>query len=228
MLKNKCLSLYMIILFIFIFYSSSIKALNLPLIDTVITIDPGHGGRDPGTTYNNTFEKDINLEISKELEKQLGKMGAITYMTRTRDEDLSSIYDPKKKRGDLYRRLLLIKKNNSDLYLSIHINWYKNSSYKGAEVLYNGINPKNKLLATSIMNEFSKTLSSTRKIKKTDLYMYRNITVPGVLIECGYLSNYYERNALKTKEYQEKLAQVITDGVIKYIENINKKKDLYF
>lgn len=228
MLKRKCLSLYMIILFISIFYSSSIKALNLPLIDTIITIDPGHGGRDPGTIYNNTLEKNINLEISKELEKQLGKMGAITYMTRTRDEDLSSIYDQKKKRGDLYRRLLLIKKNNSDLYLSIHINWYKNTAYKGAEVLYNEINPKNKLLATSIMNEFSKTLSSTRKIKKTDLYMYRNITVPGVLIECGYLSNYYERNALKTKKYQEKLAQVITEGVIKYMENISKKKDLYF
>lgn len=228
MLKRKCLSLYMIILFIFLFYSSSIKALNLPLIDTVITIDPGHGGRDPGTIYNNTFEKDLNLEIAKALEKKLGKMGAITYMTRTRDEDLSSIYDSKKKRGDLYRRLLFIKKNNSDLYLSIHINWYQNTSYKGAEVLYNGINSKNKLLAESIMNEFSKNLSSTRKIKKTDLYMYRNITVPGVLIECGYLSNYYERGLLKTEEYQEKLAQAITNGVIKYIENTDKQKDLYF
>ena len=89
------------------------------------------------------MEKDINLEISKQLDKELSKNGAITYMIRTKDVDLSSIYDSRKKRGDLYRRLLLIRNNKSDLYLSIHINWYKNSNYQGAEVLYNPINTKN-------------------------------------------------------------------------------------
>ncbi len=139
-------------------------------------------------------------------------------MTRNDDIDLSSIYDSKKKRGDLYRRLLMIKENKSNLYLSIHINWYKNESCKGAEVLYNPINQNNEFLATSIMNEFKTTLQSKREVKKTDLYMYKNTTIPGVLIECGYLSNYQERKNLQEPQYQQKLSKAITKGVKQYLK----------
>ncbi len=203
-----------------------ISAQSLPLQDTTIIIDPGHGGRDSGTTYGDILEKDINLEISKVLEKELTEQGAIVYMTRTRDVDLSSIYDSAKKRGDLYRRLLLIKEKKADLYLSIHINWYQNSAMKGAEVLYNPINEKNKILAKFIMNEFKDKLKSPRNIKTTDLYMYRNTTTPGVLIECGYLSNKIERNLLQDKRYQEKLSESITNGVINYLKNYHELKYL--
>lgn len=203
-----------------------ISAQSLPLQDTTIIIDPGHGGRDSGTTYGDILEKDINLEISKVLEKELTEQGAIVYMTRTRDVDLSSIYDSAKKRGDLYRRLLLIKEKKADLYLSIHINWYQNSAMKGAEVLYNPINEKNKILAKFIMNEFKDKLKSPRNIKTTDLYMYRNTTTPGVLIECGYLSNKIERNLLQDKRYQEKLSNSITNGVINYLKNYHELKYL--
>ena len=94
---------------------------KLPLLHKVITVDPGHGGRDPGTRYGKILEKDLNLEISKQLEKELTKQGAIVFMTRDEDEDLSSQYDPRKKRGDLYRRILFIQKNKSDLYLELKI-----------------------------------------------------------------------------------------------------------
>ena len=224
MFLKKYKSVLIIILIFIIFTIQIVSANTLPLMDTIITIDAGHGGRDSGTTYNNILEKDINLEISKELEKELTKKGAITYMIRESDIDLSSIYDAKKKRGDLYRRLMFIKENSSDLYLSIHINWYKNQNYKGGEVLYNPINKDNKLLATYIMNEFKNELNSKRSIKTTDLYMYKNTTTPGVLIECGYLSNYIDRKSLQDKKYQEKLAKVITNGVIKYLKYKNKVK----
>lgn len=139
-------------------------------------------------------------------------------MTRTRDIDLSSIYDSAKKRGDLYRRLLKIKETKSDLYISIHINWYQNTSMKGAEVLYNSINENNEKLAKSIMKEFKTDLGSTRTIKTTDLYMYRNTTTPGVLVECGYLSNPTERTLLQQENYQKKLAKSITNGIINYLK----------
>ena len=116
----------------------------------------------------------------------------------------------------------LIKENKSDLYLSIHINWYKNSYYKGAEVLYNSINSNNKLLSESIMDKFKNELNSKRSISKTDLYMYKNTTTPGVLIECGYLSNYNERNLLISDAYQEKIAKSITNGIINYYEKIKE------
>ena len=139
-------------------------------------------------------------------------------MTRTRDIDLSSIYDSAKKRGDLYRRLLKIKETKSDLYISIHINWYQNTSMKGAEVLYNSINENNEKLARSIMKEFKTDLGSSRTIKTTDLYMYRNTTTPGVLVECGYLSNPTERTLLQQENYQRKLAKTITNGIINYLK----------
>lgn len=221
MLK-KYKTLLLIVFIILLFSIQLIKAATLPLYGIIITIDPGHGGRDSGTYYNDILEKDINLEISKKLEKELTQNGAIVYMTRTRDIDLSSIYDSLKKRGDLYRRLLKIKEVNSSLYLSIHINWYQDTSLKGAEVLYNPINKENKIIAKRIMKEFKTKTKTTRTIKETDLYMYKNTTVPGVLIECGYLSNPPERNLLIDDNYQENIAKIITKGIINYYKSRNK------
>ena len=192
---------------------------SLELFGTVITVDPGHGGRDSGTRYGNLLEKDLNLEISKELEKELTKRGAIVYMTRDEDEDLSSKYDKLKKRGDLYRRILFIQKNKSDLYLSIHLNWYNNSYYGGVEVLYNNINKGNKLLSEKISDEFKINGIKTRKNIPTDLYLYKNTRVPGVLIECGFLSNTNDRYLLKQKVYQKRISKIITDGVTKYLND---------
>lgn len=218
MLKVKYKTTLLIIFCLLVLSLQVISAQTLPLQDTIIMVDPGHGGRDSGTYYGKLYEKDINLEISKALEEELTKNGAIVYMTRTRDIDLSSIYDSAKKRGDLYRRLLKIKETKSDLYISIHINWYQNTSMKGAEVLYNSINENNEKLAKSIMKEFKTDLGSTRTIKTTDLYMYRNTTTPGVLVECGYLSNPTERTLLQQDNYQKKLAKSITNGIINYLK----------
>lgn len=218
MLKIKYKTTLLIIFCLLVLSLQIISAQTLPLQDTIIMVDPGHGGRDSGTYYGKIYEKDINLEISKALENELTKNGAIVYMTRTRDIDLSSIYDSAKKRGDLYRRLLKIKETKSDLYISIHINWYQNISMKGAEVLYNSINENNEKLARSIMKEFKTDLGSSRTIKTTDLYMYRNTTTPGVLVECGYLSNPTERTLLQQENYQRKLAKSITNGIINYLK----------
>lgn len=195
---------------------------SLPLLGKVIVVDPGHGGRDPGTMYGSIYEKDINLAISKVLERVLSQKGAIVYMIREDDSDLSSIYDAKKKRGDLYRRILFIEdeKKHTDLYLSIHINWYRNSSWSGAEVLYHPINPNNKVLGEILMKHFKNDYHTQRSLKKTDLYLYRNTTIPGVLIECGFLSNPNERYLLRQESYQEKISNTITNAVIEYFQAI--------
>lgn len=207
------------ILSFFIFYKVDAINNDLPLFGKVIFVDPGHGGRDPGTSYGKILEKDIVLEISKELREQLMKKGAIVYMTRETDTDLSSKWDSLKKRGDLYRRILMYKEYNAELYLSIHLNYYSGSSESGAEVLYNPINSENKKFGEILMNNFKTALGSKRILKKTDLYMYKNTTVPGVLIECGFLSNPNERYLLRKKSYQKKLSQIIVDSVITYYNN---------
>ncbi len=100
------------------------------------------------------------------------------------------------------------------MYLSIHINFYSDQSYKGPQIFYT---KENKKIANAIQEVMNKDLNGDREIKPMpDIYMYKRLKVPGVLIECGFLSNYEERRLLKTKEYQEKLAKSITEGVIAY------------
>ena len=69
MIKTKYKTTLLIIFFLLVLSLQVISAKQLPLIDTIIVVDPGHGGRDSGTTYGEILEKDINLEISKVLKK---------------------------------------------------------------------------------------------------------------------------------------------------------------
>lgn len=216
MLKNKYKTLILICFFLLVISFQVISAKELPLFQKVIVVDAGHGGRDPGTRYGNTLEKDLNLEIAKVLEKELLKQGAIVYMTRDEDEDLSNSSDYRKKRADLRRRVNFIEEKKSDLYLSIHLNWYKDYYYGGAEILYNNINKNNKVLATNLKESLTNNNIKTRDLKTTNLYMYRNTNVVGVLVECGFLSNKNDRYLLKTKWYQEKFSKALVEGVIKY------------
>ncbi len=214
------LIIFIVLLMSLQFVDAKVKP-KMTLTGKIITIDPGHGGRDAGTSYGKLYEKDLNLEISKVLEKILKKKGATVYMIRSDDSDLSSRWDNAKKRGDLYRRILKIQENKSDLYLSIHINYHYYSSVRGAEVLYHPINPNNLVLAEFIMDEFKKNLNTDRKVIKTNLYLYSNTRVPGVLIECGFISNPNERYLLQKENYQVKLANSITSGVEKYFKAID-------
>ena len=217
MLKNKYRTLILICFFLLVISFQAISAKGLPLFQKVIVVDVGHGGRDPGTRYGNTLEKDLNLEIAKVLEKELLKQGAIVYMTRDEDEDLSNSSDYRKKRADLRRRVNFIEEKKSDLYLSIHLNWYKDYYYGGAEILYNNINKNNKVLAANLKESLTNNNIKTRDLKTTNLYMYRNTNVVGVLVECGFLSNKNDRYLLKTKWYQEKFSKALVEGVIKYL-----------
>ncbi len=204
------------IIFSSIFMINTVHSEELPLLHKVITIDPGHGGRDPGTRYGKILEKDLNLEISKVLQKELEKQGAIVYLIRDKDEDFSKNTDYRKKRGDLKRRIDFIEEKQSDIYLSIHLNWYSDYYYRGSEILYTNVNDKNKILAETLRYSLIDNKIKTRELKKTDLFLYKNTKIPGVLIECGFLSNRDDRYLLQTTKYQEKLSKAITDGVILY------------
>lgn len=213
--RNLLLILFCIALFSFSKIEAQIFE-DFPLFGKIIFIDPGHGGRDPGAIVGTQYEKELNLQVSKILEDELIKKGATVYMTRYDDEDLSSQWDEKKKRGDLYRRILMFRKKDADIYLSIHMNYHSDTSLSGAEVLYNKINKENERLGTILMTNFQKNLNTTRELKQTELYMYKNTTVPGVLIECGFLSNYQELKNLQNEEYQKRLVNTITNSVVEY------------
>lgn len=190
---------------------------NVPLLGRIIYIDPGHGGLDPGAMYKGIKEKDINLEISKRLENTLTKLGAIVYLTRYGDYDLSVNNTINRKRSDLSRRSNIINKSDCDIFLSIHLNAEDTGIWKGAQTFYNTNNEKNKEIAELVQENFKKDLNSKRKAKKkNDLYLQKRIDRPGILIEAGFLSNSNERYLLKQKEYQNKIIMSITSSLLKY------------
>lgn len=213
----------LILIFIFVFcvfykVDAKITEYELPLLGKLIYIDPGHGGRDPGAIYKDIYEAPINLEISKTLAERLEKKGAIVYMTRTGDYDISNKNSWNKKHSDLQNRVNLIENANADLYLSIHLNADSSNKWKGAQVFYDDVNDKNKILAEKLQESFKNNLKSNRKIKEiSTYYMYRRIkSVPGVLVEVGFLTNQNERYLLRQKSYQNKVSDAIIDGVIKF------------
>ena len=215
-MKTKIKILILIILLLSaLFINTKVNAL-MPLSGKIIVIDPGHGGKDPGTISNTTYESDINLAISKALEIELSKTGATIILTRDDDYDLSNPNARWRKKSDFDNRINLINNSNANLYLSIHLNYLTNSAYYGPQVFYD--KEENKNLALTIQKILNTNLNTNREIKKipNETYMYDKLTIPGVLIECGFLSNPEEKNKLTTEEYQQKLAALIKDAIIEY------------
>lgn len=214
-MKNIKIITLIILLITALFININVKAL-LPLSGKLIVIDVGHGGKDPGSIVNNTYEKDLNLSISKYLELELIKNGASVILTRDGDYDLSSPNVTYRKKSDFDNRIKLINNSNADMYLSIHLNYLENSAYYGPQVFYS--NDQNKKIAQIIQETLNKSLSNNRTVKKipSKTYMYNKLTVPGVLIECGFLSNPTELNKLKNPQYEQKIASLIKDAIIKY------------
>lgn len=215
MYKLKMLLLFIMLVCIFDKVDAFIK--EVPLVGRVIYLDAGHGGKDPGAYYKDIYEEDINLSITLKLREKLEKMGAVVYLTRTDDYDLSNPNSSLRKRSDLGNRAKMINKSDAEIYLSIHLNSSTNSNWKGAQVFYDDINKNNENIAKLFQEEFNKNLSSDREIKKiSNLYMYKNITKPGVLLEVGFISNASDRYLLKKDDYQDKISNVIANTLIKY------------
>lgn len=197
--------------------SSPIVIASNSLKGKVIVIDSGHGGKDPGSVYKDIYEKDINLAISKYLKKELQKKGAKVIMTRDGDYDLSKPFATRRKKSDFDNRIKIINNAHADLYISIHLNYLPQSSYYGPQVFFNNIKTQSKKIAKVMQEELNKNLNTNREIKQipNSTYMYDKINIPGILIECGFMSNSLEREKLTTNSYQKKLAQYITKGIIK-------------
>lgn len=180
----------------------------------VIVVDPGHGGEDPGKVgINDVLEKDLNLQIAKKVKKLLEEAGIKIVMTRTNDKV------PDAKKEDLNQRVQLINETKPTLALCIHQNSYPDAKIKGAQVFYHTITPEAEDVA-SIVQEQLRTVdpTNTRQIKENDTYfMLKNTQVPTIIVECGFLTNPDEAAKLTQEDYQDKLAQAICEGVVKWL-----------
>ena len=187
------------------------RELDSKLVGKVIVLDAGHGGKDKGTSVDGVDESDINLSLVLRLKNELNKHGVDVILTRDGDYDLSSPNVSRRKKSDFDNRINLINESGADLYLSIHINYFTNSKYYGAQVFFT---EGNEVLAKCIQDSIDSPLKTKRL--SSSIYMYKKLNIPGVLIEAGFLSNDRERNLLQDKDYQVKLVESIVKGLLKY------------
>ncbi len=196
----------------------SVQTFSMPVAKKVILIDPGHGGIDSGKIGDrDTFEKDINLQISKKLQSYLEQGGSYVLMTRTTDEALGP-----DKSSDMAKRRGLANNNEVDILVSIHQNAYASASAKGAQVFYFNTSDNSKLLAECIQSELTTYLKQKSRgaNPNSSYYVLRRTTVPAVIVECGFLTNWNEMKNLESSKYQDKVAWGIYMGIIKYFESI--------
>ena len=201
----------------------AIRTASLPIKNMVVIIDAGHGGRDNGAIgYSGTEEDDINLKIAIKLRRLVEQAGGVALMIR---EDGKGLYDESKrtgrKREDLENRQKMFSESEADIAISIHLNSFPQRQYFGAQTFYKEGNENSKKLAEYIQAEMLAVMDreNERKIKpRNDVYIFKGNNIPGVLVECGFLSNPEEEQLLTQDHYQERLAWSMFSGIIKYFE----------
>lgn len=190
-----------LLLMVLVFTISSFSSPNLDETPFIVIVDAGHGGRDTGPLN----EKEVNLQISQQL-KTLSSKGKVEIILIREGDEFLSLKD----------RIDFARGKEADLFLSLHSNSSTNPSKKGVEAYYS---PESKFYRESL--DFSKILVQNQvgevtekgEVKEANFMILRDLPMPGVLLELGYLSNAAEAAKLRDPEYQKSMAKAIHKGL---------------
>lgn len=176
--------------------------------------------------FNGTTEEAINLAIALKLQKLVEQSGGKVILTRS---DENGIYsnDVKGIRSwkvsDTKNRVEIGNNSDADIFVSIHLNKFPPSQvYNGWQVFYQKENDNSKILAGNIQENLNKNIEkeNNRQIMPiSNIYIMDNVKIPSVIVECGFLSNPEECEALKTESYQNKIVWGIYLGLQEYFLN---------
>lgn len=190
--------------------SSTVAVASSKLKGKVIVIDPGHGGKFPGS-QGIVHEEDTNLAIALKTRDALKKQGATVVMTRTSDVHLSAVYN-----NDLYARSAVANNLNASMFISIHANA---GGGTGTEVFYNNASRGDKKLATEIVTEIAQTTGLKNRGAKQFAYaVIRNTksSIPSVLVETAFTDTKFDAGVIGSSNGQNKMANSIAEGVLDY------------
>lgn len=190
--------------------------------ERVVWIDPGHGGADPGKVgVGDVLEKDINLQIAMKLKDELEMRDIEVMMTRTEDTDLADEGAGSRKVSDLNNRCKMMNESDAALTICVHQNSFTDPGVHGAQVFYCSGSEEGERVARLIQDTIKGNVDpeNTREIKENDsYYMLKNTGIPVVIVECGFLSNAEETQLLVDEDYQNRMAEAIAEGVLKYFD----------
>lgn len=181
--------------------------------DHIVVVDAGHGGKDTGSIYEptNIYEKEINLAMVIQLRELLKENDIKVYYTRL--DDTTVYLNP---RADLASHV------DADFMLSLHCNSSVHSGATGFEVLYNDnkdMSKNSKEIASVFLNalEETKLLKNRGLVDRTNsLHIMERATVPVVLIEIGFVSNYNDVQIITSGKSRRELVYSIYEAILRY------------
>jgi len=182
--------------------------------NTLIVLDAGHGGKDPGAMSPTLGlrEKDVVLDVAERLSKLLEREGFKVYLTRDSDKYVG-----------LYNRAEIANELDADAFVSIHANAHNRTAVSGVEVLYypdtDGRN--NKTFARIMQDALIEELGSVNRgiVSRPNLVVTRETEMPAVLAEIGFLTHIGgEEELLKTSAYRDRCAEALYQGLMDYFK----------
>ncbi len=169
-----------------------------------VIIDAGHGGRDLGAADSYVYEKHINLDVARRLERTLKEAGFKTVMTRTKDEFIA--LSERSSRANRYRNAV---------FISVHFNSAYRTSAVGIETFYRSSSSEK--FAKYVQTELIKNMGSTdRGVKTANFSVLRYTKHPAILVEGGFISNKTERSKMLDPQFRQVVADSIARGIIQF------------
>lgn len=199
----------------------AVEVLRAKEQETIIVIDSGHGGIDPGVVgVGDVLEKDINLAIALKLRTCLEEKGYVVLMTRETDTGLYEEGTSGKKTQDMENRVKKINGSNAVLSISIHQNSYPDENVCGPQVFFHETSTESRKLAQCLQETINERLEiqKPREIKSNvSYYLLKNVKGTIAIVECGFLTNPAEAQLLQQEAYQQKIAEAVLEAVEQYL-----------
>jgi N-acetylmuramoyl-L-alanine amidase len=181
---------------------------SVPRGKLLVVIDPGHGGKDSGAPgLGGLLEKDVILPIGKRVGAILEQNGVQALLTRDADFFV-----------ELPGRVEIAERVNATLFVSIHANSVDNRpDVNGLEVYYYD---SGYALAEVVRKSILQNIGTIkdRGTRKARFYVLRKSSMPSILVETGYMTGYEDNPRLGTPEYQNRMAEAIANGILKYLQ----------
>jgi N-acetylmuramoyl-L-alanine amidase len=203
-------------------------------IDTVV-LDPGHGGADNGASSSWGSEKTFTLDVALAARRELMRAGYRVEMTRATDTAVS-----------LEERVRIANRFRHAVFVSIHFN----SSAGGVGVESFALAPEgvtsnmssehhvsaadvarhdgnaqdehNIALTASIhAMVLSRLAAFDRGVKHARFHVLRDVKIPAVLVEGGFISSASEGQRIATSNYRQRLGVAIAQGIQNYNAAVN-------
>jgi N-acetylmuramoyl-L-alanine amidase len=194
-------------------HKTYLKLVNVgsnPLKNRIIVVDPGHGGRDPGTVNGSVYEKNIVMDVSSLVAKKLQSSGARVILTRYNNDQFPSLED----------RVDISENKYAELFVSVHVNAAV-AEANGTETYYNSTHNDNATesyyLAKAIQDRIVSMVNmNNRGVKDAPFFVIKNQEIPSVLVELGFITNDGDLSKLTSSYYKELYAEAIYQGIRDY------------